>query len=392
MARLFRFRFADEVFDVTRAIDASPSLKKLKTRLVALHGKHGEEMVEDMVAFAMRHAGDHYVAVKGAQIDQIFAIRGEIETIYKSVMTFGDTAPTKSEIEAQFAKLVKKYKEIDEALVDASSPVEPFVLPPAAQDEFARKFKDALLGPDGTPLKAFPEQPTQATVRPHAADFVDDAGRSPNQKGYKYAQSRAARKEWVPDKQRPGVYLRKFSDGSTAELSLVDDKYTIKTTMADGSSLTIREGQVNIDPYARKVSTTSLLNAHHGVQAHPMKEVFGKFGYDPDAAPTIWLRNSRAGSPHGRITAIEGRTGLHPGEPGSKMSAADIKNATYADMRRTAAAEMRTIGRSEQEIREFLAAHDRYFLDNIHPKVVAAGQAGLLGNWNPSQFGVVPAP
>ena len=390
MARLFRFRFADEVFDVARAIEASPSLKKLKTRLVQMHGPHGEEVIEDMVTWVMRHAGDHYVTVQGAKIDKVFKIRGELEAIYKSVMKFGDDAVSKAELETQFGKLVKKYKEIDDALADASKPLEPFVLPPAKQDEFAKKFKDALTDPQGKPLKAFPEQPSQAAVRPHSADFLDNAGKKPGDAGYKFSDSRAFRKEWGPDPQRPGVYLRSFADGSKAELSLVDGKYNVKTTLADGTTVNIREGQVSVDPYARKVSTTSLLNAHHGVQAHPMKEVFGKFGYDPDAAPTIWLRNSRAGSPHGRITAIEGRTGLHPGEPGSKMSAGEIKNATYADMRRTAAAEMRTVGRSEQEIREYLAAHDRYFINNILGKVKAAGKTDLLGNWDVSMAGVLP--
>ncbi|MDK1376444.1 hypothetical protein QN222_18330 [Sinorhizobium sp. 6-70] len=343
-----------------------------------------------MVTWVMRHAGDHYVAVRGAQIDRVFKLRDELETIYRKVMHFGDDAPSKADLEAQLAGLVKKYKEIDDALADASRPLEPFTLPPAARDEFAKTFADALTGGGGKPLKNFPEQPTQATVRPHSADFADASGRMPGDPGYRIKESRAFIKEWGQDPQRPGVYLRKFADGSSAELTIVDGKYNIKTTMPDGTTLTIREGQVNVDPYARKISTTSLMNAHHGVQAHPMKAVFGDFGYDPDAAPTIWLRNSRAGSPHGRITAIEGRTGLHPSEPGSKMSATEIKQATYADMRRTAAAEMRTIGRSEQEIREYLTAHDRYFIDNILPKVKAAGKTGLLGDWADSMAGVVP--
>jgi hypothetical protein len=390
MARLFRFRLSDEVFDVARAIDASPSLKRLKARLVHLHGPHGEALVEDMVTWVMRHAGDHYVTVRGAQIDKVFKIRGELEAIYTQVMKFGDDAPSKAELEGQLAKLVNKYREIDDALADASKPLEPFSLPPAARDEFAKTFADALTDGKGKPLKHFPEQPTQAAVRPHSADFADASGRMPGDKGYKIKESRAYVKEWGEDKARPGVFLRKFADGSNAELTIVDGKYHIKTTMPDGTTITIREGQVNIDPYVRKVSTTSLMNAHHGVQAHPMKEVFGAFGYDPDAAPTIWLRNSRAGSPHGRITAIEGRTGLHPTEPGSKMSAAEIKQATYADMRRTAAAEMRTVGRTEQEIREYLTAHDRYFINNILPKVQAAGKTSLLGDWAASMAGVVP--
>lgn len=391
MARLFRFRMSGEVFDVARAIEASPVLKKLKNRLVHQHGPHGEELVEDMVTWVMRHAGDHYVAVRGAQIDKVFKLRTEVEGLFREVMKIGDDAPSKAELDAQLARIIKKYKEIDDALADASKPLEPFVLPPAARDEFAHTFAEALTDGKGKPLKAFAEQPTQATPRPHAADFTDPKGRVKGDPGFQAKKTRAGSKDWVEDPKRPGVFLRKFDgDGSLAELTVVDGRYQITSTLPDGTSVTIREGQVNIDPYARKISTTSLMNAHHGVQAHPMSEVFGAFGYNPDAAPTIWLRNSRAGSPHGRITAIEGRTGLHPSEPGSKLTPGQIANATYADMRRTAAAEMRTVGRTEKEIREYLTAHDRYFIDNILKNIPLADQPRLLGDWTATLAGLVP--
>ncbi|WP_232495590.1 hypothetical protein [Novosphingobium kaempferiae] len=391
MARLWRFMNADTAFDVARAIEASATLKRLKTRLSRLHGTAGGEMVEDMVVWVMRHAGDHYVTVRGRQIDKVLRLRLELEAIYKKVMRFGDDAPSKADLDGNFARLAKKYKEIDAALADAAKPLEPFVLPPAAQDELARKFHDALTGSGRSPLTAFAEQGTQSTPRPHAADFLDSRGRAPGDKGYRLRDSRAGRKEWVEDPKRPGVYRRAFDgDGSTGELRVVDNRYELTSVQADGTSITIREEQVSIDPYARKVSTTSLLNAHHGVQSHPMKEVFGDFGYDPDAAPTIWLRNSRAGSPHGRITAIEGRTGLHPTEPGSRMTPGQIAKATYADMRHTAAAEMKTVGISDKAIREYLAAHDRYFIDRILPNMTQAERKALLGGWTEQMAGIVP--
>lgn len=390
MPRLWRFMNVDTGFDVARAIEASVTLKRLKARLSHLHGAAGGEMVEDMVAWVMRHAGDHYMAVRGRQIDKVLKLRLELEAIYKKVMHFGDDAPSKADLDGDFARLAKKYKEIDAALADAAKPLEPFVLPPAAQDELAKKFHDALSGSGRNPLKAFAEQGTQSTPRPHAADFLDDKGLAPKEVGYSAGKSRAGGKGWQEDSKRPGVYQRTFSDGSTGELRVVNNKYELTSVQADGTSITIREEQVSIDPYARKVSTTSLLNAHHGVQSHPMKEVFGDFGYDPDAAPTIWLRNSRAGSPHGRITAIEGRTGLHPTEPGSRMTPGQVVKATYADMRRTAAAEMRTVGISDKAIREYLAAHDRYFIDRILPEMTEVERKALLGGWTQQMAGVMP--
>jgi hypothetical protein len=337
----------------------------------------------------MRHAGDHYVAVRGRQIDKVFALRDELEATFRKVMRFGDDAPSRAELDGHLAKMVKTYKEIDDALADASKPLEPFVLPPADRDEFARRFGDALKDPQGRPVRGFAEQPSQATPRPHSADFQDSKGRMPGEKGYNPRTSRAYAKDWRESPPRSGVYLRTFEDGSSAELRVVDGKYHLTSTTADGTQVTIREGQVNVDPYVRKISTTSILNAHHGIQAAPMKQRFGAL-YDPDAAPTIWLRNGRAGSTHGRITAIEGRTRLHPSEPGSKLTPAEIARASYADMRRTAAREMRTAGVSETSIREYLTAHDRYFIDNILPKIPTGQRAGLLGDWSPTLPGAAP--
>ncbi len=59
-------------------------------------------------------------------------------------------------------------------------------------------------------------------------------------------------------------------------------------------------------------------------------------------------------------------------------------------MRRTADREMRTAGVPEASIREYLTAHDRYFIDNVLPNIPTSQRGGLLGNWSPDLPGSKP--
>lgn len=388
MGRWFRFRDAPDRFDVTAAIEGSPVLQRFRNRLVSRHGPHGQDVIEDMLVVVMRHAGDHYVTVRGRQIDKVFQLRSALEDSYHKLMRFGDDAGDTLDVHAEMDKIVKRYHELDAALADVSKPLEPLVLPPADKDMLASRFHQDLVDRPGRPLKGFPEQSSQAGGRPIERDFADRAGRVPGQKGYDARGSRAFTKGWREDPTRPGLYRHAFEDGSSGELRVENGKYALTSNQPDGATITIREEQVNLDPYGRKIRTTSLLNAHHGIQAHPMEQIFARFGYDRHAVPTIWLRNSRAGSPHGRITAASGRTGLHPTAPGSKLTPSELSSATYGDMRRIAVREMRTAGISEPGIRDYLSAHDAYFKTNVLPNIPQAKRPALLGDWSPADFTV----
>lgn len=393
MARLFRFVQGAAAFNVTEAIAASPNLSRLRDQLTARFGRRGTDMVEDLMVVVMRRAGDHYVAVRGAQIDRIMDIRTRIDGIYGGLMRRGGDGTM--DVDAELQRLLRDYAELDEAITDAGSPVESFRLLPSEQDALGARFRGELLEPDGTQRPRFREQESQTSGRVADEDFRDSAGRLPGDEGYAFNQSRAYRKDWRPDPDNPSVFVNTFEDGSTARLRVDDvdgrEILVVTSRQRDGTELTIREESVLVDPYSRKPRTTSLLNAHHGVQAAPMEARFGAFGYDRHAAPTIWLRNSRTGSPHGRITAIEGRTS-EPRftEPGSRLTPEEMGSVTYEQMRRIAEREMRSVGVSEQAIRNYLTAHDAYFREHVFPRIPESQYGELLGSWRPAGWGGTP--
>ena len=393
MARLFRFVQGAAAFNITEAIAASPNLSRLRDQLTSRYGRRGADMVEDLRVVVMRRAGDHYVAVRGAQIDRIMDIRTRIDGIYSGLMRRGGDGSV--DVDAELQRLLRDYAELDEAITDARSPVESFRLLPSEQDALGSRFRGELLEPDGTQRPRFREQESQAGGRMADEDFRDSAGRLPGDEGYAFSQSRAYRKDWRPDPDNPSVFVNTFEDGSTARLRVEDvdgrEILIVTSRQRDGTELTIREEAVLLDPYGRKPRTTSLLNAHHGVQAAPMEARFGSFGYDRHAAPTIWLRNSRTGSPHGRITAIEGRTS-EPRftEPGSRLTPEEMGSVTYEQMRRIAEREMRSVGVSEQAIRNYLTAHDVYFREHVFPRIPESQYGDLLGSWRPTGWGGTP--
>ncbi|MEJ8560065.1 hypothetical protein QTO30_01605 [Yoonia sp. GPGPB17] len=393
MARLFRFVQGADAFNITEAIAASPNLSRLRDQLTARYGQRGADVVEDMMVVVMRRAGDHYVAIRGAQIDQIMDIRTRIDGIYGGLMRRGGDSTI--DVDAELQRLLRDYMELDEAINNASSPVDSFRLLPSEQDALGSRFRGELLDPDGTQSPRFREQDSQAGGRLVDEDFRDRAGRLPGDEGYAFNQSRAHRKDWRPDPDNPSEFINTFEDGSTGRLRVeeVDGREILIVTsrQRDGTELTIREEAVFVDPYGNKPRTTSLLNAHHGVQAAPMEARFGGFGYDRHAAPTIWLRNSRTGSPHARITAIEGRTS-EPRftEPGSRLTDQELGSVTYDQMRRIAEREMRSVGVSEQAIRNYLTAHDVYFRDHVFPRIDPSLYGDLLGTWRPAKLWGTP--
>lgn len=396
--RVFRFGSADKALDIDRLVAGNRSLARLRARLRARHAARGERMLEDLVVVGLRRAGDHYVAIRGAQIDHVIQVRNRLEATYARLTDFGDGPPP--DIDALVQQLGRDYAELDRSLTALTEPVAPPRVSKADADRLVQEAANLNRDPaTGQPHAPFPEQDTQSGGRAIAEDLRDQRGRGPNDAGYNFAESRIANgsKQWRQDPTRPGVFVRApFADGSTGELSIETingaDRYVLRKVERDGTPVVIREEGINIDPYARKVYTTSLLNAHHGVQADPMERRFGSLGYNRHAAPTIWLRNSVSGSPHRRITSISGRIGKHPSEPGTKLTPAELATVTYAEMRRTAAREMRSVGVSEDAVRGYLAAHDAYVRNTIltHPKFPkdSAGRRALLGDWEPTVFEV----
>ena len=142
------------------------------TTMVAKYGKRGGDVVEDMVVAVMRRAGDHYVAVRGAQIDKIMKLRVELEGSYAKLMRIGDdSSGGRLDVEADLKAITRKYEELDKAIADASSPVEPVKLPRSETDKLAGDMADGLKGKGGKPMKPFKEQDTQGSGRDISEDF-----------------------------------------------------------------------------------------------------------------------------------------------------------------------------------------------------------------------------
>jgi len=107
-----------------------------------------------------------------------------------------------------------------------------------------------------------------------------------------------------------------------------------------------------------------------------MTRVFGGpngYGYDGGSAPTIWLRNSRRGSPHGSITDVQK----------AQKSIRDRAGITYEQIRNWAVADLLITDMPHTKIQEYLAVFDAYFIETVMPNIPPGEYQRLLGNWRP---------
>ena len=388
MMRRFRLAGQTASFDPAAAIAASRTLARLRARMVRIHGRRAGDLIEDMVLISMRRIGNHHMSVRGAQIDRIMNLRVEVDDLYRRLMR-GDVGP--NDVDVEMARLTRRYEELDDAFGDLAEEVD---LAPVRREieELGERLEADLQDPTGQRIRNYVEHDHQAAGRTLDQDLGTDMRAS--------AGTRAHRHGWRHDDANPGTFVHIDNGDVNAgvrsrRLSVVQDPsgrevYQLDLELADGTPMTIREGAINLDRYSQRLPTTRLFNAHHGVQSAPMRRIFGSL-YDPADAPTIRLRNATTGSPHGRITAIEGRRTSDRTNPGSKFVDSDfdapdsggVPVANYGELRNRAIGEMRSVGVSEDSIRAYLAAHDAFVRDRILPNIPSADHRRILGDWSP---------
>ncbi len=105
-----------------------------------------------------------------------------------------------------------------------------------------------------------------------------------------------------------------------------------------------------------------------------MKQRFGKYGYNRDEAPAVWLRDSTGNSPHGIITH-----GIQNPQQSSRLTA----RPSYGQIRKRAVADLKTAGVPDGAIAAYIEKVDQYFKDNILPNIPEAERAKLLGDYTP---------
>ena len=145
----------------------------------------------------------------------------------------------------------------------------------------------------------------------------------------------------------------------------------VTVTEHDGTVHRFKELDVAHGRYDDLPLSSEVVQAHHACQNKMMEELFGDFGYRQGDPPTIWLRDSTSGSPHGIIT--------HHLQKKSLAAFRDDPDPNYGKIRDVAVAELRAANVPEAKIREYLTAMDEYFDKYVVPNIPAAERARLMG-------------
>ncbi len=342
------------VFDAAKVIDSHPQLSSFRDRLASMSGgsmDRAQKLVEDMLIAAMHGFCGHALAAKGGLIEDVLRLRGRLDDILHGVLQLG---PGRTGAKFDSTEVESIYRQLDQHLRQLAQPLHDQTTPSEAAEVLAATYRREIEAVDPSASKQSP--------RAIDEDFHRESG---------WKRIRALRKGLR--KQRDGSYVVRFTDGASARYRVVDGHYQVTTFNPSGeATFSMSEFDVLHTPYRNAPKTTSLMNCHHGLQDSLMKQLFADFGYDGGDVPTIWLRDGRAGSPHGLITAIQ---------KGAKISRS-AKGVTFSDIRQWAIADLKAAGATDARITEYLAAFDAHFRRTVLPKLPAS-EKGRLGTWIP---------
>lgn len=381
--------------DISATVRGNAEFRAVVSRMtdeLGIPHRRARRIAEDMVGWAALRHGDNLIAGRSAMIDDIIQIRSRLDELYATVlnydsphMTTANRVVSPRDIDVQLAELAQAYRRLDEQMTQLQLPfyASPYTLGDVG---LPRHLLDEI---DNAPRVSTSGQ----THRPHADDVRAhtqyDGGFRRRLTGVRYYFVR----------QADGSYVRTFTDGATATLRLVDGRYRITTRDRAGTLLSeFGEFDILHTPFGRKPRTTAVMQAHHGMQDSLMSSLFSGFGYDRNSVPTMWLRNSRAGSPHGMITDAQNTRAVHrrataggtPPATGATSppvaaggAPAPSTGMTYSDIRNKAIEDFRLGQVPHEKAVEYLAAFDAYFERTVLPQVRAAGALHLLGTWTP---------
>lgn len=368
MAR-WSFRGALSSIDLAVIARTEPTLVALHRRMVdrlGMSDAQATRVVENILGRRLLRYGDHLVSVKGGLIDRVIALRNALDDAYDTAFSYvgaTGTSGTRAVSDTSLSNLSRMFQELDDALEALGRPMHEIDPPSGSGDTLAALHAEV----SGT--TATPEAP--GTVRRgvdedalKARDSLGRRTRTPRIEGGRYRFLRNA----------DGSYTKMFADGASAIFHIEHGRYRVELIDAAGVKIgEAREFAVLPTPYGRRPPTTALMQANHGYQNSTMAALFGSYGYNGNAVPTIWMRDSRHGSPHGLVTAAQN----------SGKSARNGSGVTLAMIRRWTIADLRLAGMPDAHIAEYLAHIDDYFVRNVLPNIPVSEHARLLAGWTP---------
>jgi len=369
---IFSFRGIVSAFDprsVARSDRAFMRLRRVMTEELGLSATRADRLLDEMLLRALTRWGDDVIRGRSAVLDRVVDLRNRLDNLYHEILSFNNRTGThstarvpssgRSSVRDQLREIDQLIQQLDAELATLGQPLENMLPSSTARRDVVAETSDEISRAGRSTRRPGHEH------RDVAADTVREVGRR---------RSRLARKGFV--NHPPGqdtTFRRTFSDGSWAEFTIEGGRYRVRTRDASGVEIEFAEYDILRSPYASRPLTTSLMQAHHGMQNSLMTRLFSRFGYSGEAAPTIWLRNSRRGSPHGAITAVQNST----------RSTRASSRTTLSDIRRWAIEDLRLTHMPEDRITQYLREFDEYFARTVLPQMSAADRSRFLGDWRP---------
>ncbi|MBS0290799.1 MAG: hypothetical protein JSS07_12290 [Proteobacteria bacterium] len=367
-------------------IESSATLLRMRERLTGpphnLAKGEATRLVEDVAIAGLTRMGRAFELIKGRHVDTVIRLRNEIDALFHDVFTTknsGTDQAVRKALENRRPQIAKLYQELDAAMEEATKPLSKMKL--GSEDDAAlRKAVEDL-----------PANKKLAEDRPIKADQRIEPGTS---------KSRLGRKGFEPYENGFKV---KIGGGETV-LKIENGKYVAEIWPGEagkGTPRRIEEHSLSLDPYKTPYGTTSVLQRNHVVQNSLMEKLFGPFGYDKDRVPTIWMRDSRTGSPHHQVSAQQRAfkngsgnliddaarraTQLKAGKP----QPVPPNKLNLAELQRIGVAQMKSVGCPTKVIVDYLNAFDQVFKRDVLPKLEASlskeDVKSLLGDWTPQR-------
>lgn len=377
MSFAFTLRGVSGSFDLRAILRGDEGLAAVQRRMVDelnIDAARAERILSDVLGRALLRHGDHLIAGKADLIDRVIALRGRLDTLYATMLNFEARSgtgqrvgPDAASLDAQLREVDTIYGDLDAALTELGRPFHEIAPPPSVANDVPQVLGDEI-GRSSPSTRRQARRPITHDTTPQG-----QSGRIRIETGrYRF------RREVTPDGRT--VYRRSFEDNASVTFEVRDGRYRVETFDPSGTrTSSFAEYDILHTPYGRRPRTTAIMQAHHGMQNSLMTRLFGAYGYNGNAAPTIWLRNSRSGSPHGTITATQN----------GERSIRNAADTSYSDIRRWALDDLLMTDMPRAKIEEYLAAFDHYFETAVLPNIPEAQRPALLGDWVP-RLGVTP--
>lgn len=374
--KLFSLKGASGVAEISVDKAGSKVIRDLREAMAAreIPGTVAERLIDDLLVTALTRIGRNFETAKGAHIDTVLRLRGELDALFVDIF-MSERAGTKAQInaalDARLPSINAHYAELEKALAQATLPLDRMTL---------------VAELDNTAVKAVSEVPAANlphTERPVSADQAIESGSGISRMERKV---RGGQKGKLKDFEAlaDGGFKVSIDSGETV-LRIVDGRYHAEIYPPPGMSsgrepVRVSEFQVSIDPYGTRLAATALLQRNHVVQNAPMEALFGTLGYDGNKFPTMWLRNSKTGSPHGRVTSNQRHAKTEMGNA--------FQNTNLGDLQRRGIAEMRALGASDADIAQYMSRWDAQFRQDVLPRIQQSNLSpqqvkALLGDWDP---------